>query len=137
MLTVGVQGPGKVMTLFVDDLWWRLMDPERTRVIHRDLNRTYQTLVRGEGVYLYDDEGNRYIDASGGSAAVTAIGHGVPEVVNARSPTKPRAWPTRRHTPSQARPSRAAPDHHRGVRPRRDSARSGSCPAARRRPTTR
>src|SRR5215208_5526524 len=59
------------------------MDPGRTRVIHRDLNRTYSTLVRGEGIYLYDDEGNRYIDASGGSAAVTAIGHGVPEVVNA------------------------------------------------------
>ena len=59
------------------------MDPERTRVIHRDLNRAYPTLVRGEGVYLYDDEGNRYIDGSGGSAAVTAIGHGVPEVVNA------------------------------------------------------
>jgi len=59
------------------------MDPERTRVIHRDLNRTYPTLVRGEGIYLYDDEGNRYIDGSGGSAAVTAIGHGVPEVVNA------------------------------------------------------
>src|SRR5215207_10670355 len=58
------------------------MDPESTRVIHRDLNRTYPTLVRGEGIYLYDDEGNRYIDASGGSAAVTAIGHGVPEVVN-------------------------------------------------------
>ncbi len=59
------------------------MDPERTRVIHRDLNRTYPTLVRGEGIYLFDDEGNRYIDGSGGSAAVTAIGHGVPEVVNA------------------------------------------------------
>src|ERR671912_1408684 len=58
------------------------MDPEHTRVIHRDLNRTYPTLVRGEGVYLYDDEGNRYIDGSGGSAAVTAIGHGVSEVVN-------------------------------------------------------
>ncbi len=59
------------------------MDPESTRVIHRDLNRAYPTVVRGEGIYLYDDEGNRYIDGSGGSAAVTAIGHGVPEVVNA------------------------------------------------------
>src|SRR5918994_5790726 len=59
------------------------VDPERTRVIHRDLNRTYPTLVRGAGIYLYDTEGNRYIDASGGSAAVTAIGHGVPDVVNA------------------------------------------------------
>jgi adenosylmethionine-8-amino-7-oxononanoate aminotransferase len=61
------------------------MDPERTRVIHRDLNRTYPTVVRGEGIYLYDDAGKRYIDGSGGSAAVTAIGHGVPEVVEAIS----------------------------------------------------
>lgn len=61
------------------------MDPERTRVIHRDLTRGYPTIVRGEGIYLYDDEGRRYIDGSGGSAAVTAIGHGVPEVVAAVS----------------------------------------------------
>nr|MBA3451155.1 aminotransferase class III-fold pyridoxal phosphate-dependent enzyme [Chloroflexia bacterium] len=59
------------------------MDPDRTRVIHRELNRSYPTLVRGEGVYLYDDQGKRYIDGSGGSAAVTAIGHGVQEVVDA------------------------------------------------------
>jgi adenosylmethionine-8-amino-7-oxononanoate aminotransferase len=59
------------------------MDPERTRVIHRDLTRSYPIVVRGEGIYLYDDQGNRYIDGSGGSAAVTAIGHGVPEVATA------------------------------------------------------
>ena len=58
------------------------VEPERTRVIHRDLNRAYPTLVRGEGIYLFDEAGKRYIDASGGSAAVTAIGHGVPEVVS-------------------------------------------------------
>lgn len=58
------------------------VEPDDTRVIHRDLNRAYPTLVRGEGVYLFDSEGKRYIDASGGSAAVTAIGHGVPEVVS-------------------------------------------------------
>lgn len=58
------------------------VEPEATRVIHRDLNRAYPTLVRGEGVYLFDTEGSRYIDASGGSAAVTAIGHGVPEIVS-------------------------------------------------------
>ncbi len=61
------------------------MDPDRSRVIHRDLTRGYPKLVRGEGIYLYDDEGKRYIDGSGGSAAVTAIGHGVPEVVSAIS----------------------------------------------------
>ncbi|MCA9879254.1 MAG: aspartate aminotransferase family protein [Thermomicrobiales bacterium] len=59
------------------------MDALETRVIHRDLRRSYPTLVRGEGIYLFDTEGNRYIDGSGGSAAVTAIGHALPEVVEA------------------------------------------------------
>lgn len=57
--------------------------PDGTDVIHRDLNRTYPVIDRGEGVYLYDTAGKRYLDGSGGSAAVTAIGHGVPEVVAA------------------------------------------------------
>ena len=56
---------------------------QETKVIYRDLHRTYPTIVRGEGIYLYDEAGNRYIDGSGGSAAVTAIGHGVEEVVRA------------------------------------------------------
>ena len=30
--------------------------------------------MRGEGVYLYDREGKRYLDASGG-AAVSCLGH--------------------------------------------------------------
>lgn len=38
--------------------------------------------VRGEGVYLWDAEGNRYLDLAG-SAAVNFIGHGVPEVTAA------------------------------------------------------
>ena len=54
-----------------------------TRVIHRNLNHTYPTLVRGEGVYLWDADGNRYLDGSGGSAAVTSVGHAVPEIVDA------------------------------------------------------
>ena len=58
-------------------------DPNTTNVIYRDLNTAYPTLVRGEGIYLFDAAGKRYIDGSGGSAAVTAIGHGVAEVVDA------------------------------------------------------
>jgi adenosylmethionine-8-amino-7-oxononanoate aminotransferase len=57
--------------------------PDETDVIQRDLNRTYPVIDRGEGIYLFDRAGNRYIDGSGGSAAVTAIGHGVPEVIAA------------------------------------------------------
>ena len=59
------------------------MDWATTNVIYRDLHRSYPTLVRGEGIYLYDETGNRYIDGSGGSAAVTSIGHGVEEVAAA------------------------------------------------------
>jgi len=59
-----------------------MIDQERTRVIYRDLHTAYPTVVRGEGIYLFDSESKRYIDGSGGSAAVTAIGHGVQEVVD-------------------------------------------------------
>jgi adenosylmethionine-8-amino-7-oxononanoate aminotransferase len=41
------------------------------------------TIVRGQGIYLYDDAGRRLIDAAGGVGAVTSIGHAVPEVVDA------------------------------------------------------
>ena len=61
----------------------KLVTPDETGVIQRDLNRTYPVLDRGEGIYLFDTDGKRYIDGSGGSAAVTAIGHGVPDVVAA------------------------------------------------------
>lgn len=39
-------------------------------------------IVRGEGLYLFDDEGNKYMDAAGG-AKVVSIGHGVQEVADA------------------------------------------------------
>jgi adenosylmethionine-8-amino-7-oxononanoate aminotransferase len=41
------------------------------------------TIVRGDGIYLYDDNGRRMIDAAGGVGAVTSVGHAVPEVVEA------------------------------------------------------
>jgi adenosylmethionine-8-amino-7-oxononanoate aminotransferase len=45
-----------------------------THVFHRDPRIAYPVAVRGEGVYLYDREGKRYLDASGG-AAVSCLGH--------------------------------------------------------------
>jgi adenosylmethionine-8-amino-7-oxononanoate aminotransferase len=52
-------------------------------VLYRDLQRAYPTIVRGEGVYLWDDRGKRYLDGSGGASAVTSIGHGVKEIADA------------------------------------------------------
>jgi adenosylmethionine-8-amino-7-oxononanoate aminotransferase len=44
--------------------------------------RDYPAAVRGEGVYLWDSAGKRYLDFAG-SAAVNFIGHGVREVARA------------------------------------------------------
>ncbi len=38
--------------------------------------------VRGEGMYIYDEDNNRYIDGIGG-LFVNSIGHGVPEIADA------------------------------------------------------
>lgn len=48
----------------------------------RNFRRDYPVAVRGEGVYLFDENGKRYLDACGGAAVVT-IGHGVPEIIDA------------------------------------------------------
>ena len=53
-----------------------------TRILHRQINGTLRTAVGGRGVELFDREGRRTIDASGG-AAVSCLGHGHPDVIAA------------------------------------------------------
>ena len=53
-----------------------------SHVVYRRMAHLHPLAERGEGVYLWDAEGRRYIDGSGG-AAVVNIGHGVAEVVQA------------------------------------------------------
>jgi len=48
-------------------------------VFYRKLTRAYPLVTHGEGIYLFDEEGRRYIDGSGG-ALVANIGHGHPEI---------------------------------------------------------
>lgn len=48
-------------------------------IFPRSFRRAYASAVRGEGVYLWDSNGKRYLDFSG-SAAVNFIGHGVREI---------------------------------------------------------
>lgn len=59
------------------------IDQETTPVIYRDLQRAYPVAVRGEGIYLWDSTGKRYIDGAAGSSSVVNIGHGVSEVIDA------------------------------------------------------
>jgi adenosylmethionine-8-amino-7-oxononanoate aminotransferase len=48
--------------------------------MRRNITNRNPAMVRGEGIYLFDSEGKRYIDGSSGSALVCNIGHGVPEI---------------------------------------------------------
>jgi adenosylmethionine-8-amino-7-oxononanoate aminotransferase len=53
-----------------------------THVFHRAPRESVPVATRGEGVYLFDAAGRRYLDASGG-AAVSCLGHGHPRVIEA------------------------------------------------------
>lgn len=45
----------------------------------RDLNKDYPLVVRGEGAWVFSENGTRYLDACAG-ANVSGIGHGVKEI---------------------------------------------------------
>src|SRR5438270_4773738 len=51
-------------------------------LLTRSFRKTYPVAVRGEGPWIYDADGHRYLDFSG-SAAVNFIGHGNPLVATA------------------------------------------------------
>ncbi len=48
-------------------------------VFYRKVAHKYPLITRGEGIYLFDDKGKRFIDGSGG-ALVVNIGHGQKEI---------------------------------------------------------
>ena len=56
------------------------MTKPNVHAVHRDWDRQFPVIERAEGIYLYDRDGKRYIDGSGGSSVVTTIGHGIQEV---------------------------------------------------------
>ena len=45
-----------------------------SNVFYRAVNKQYLEVSHGEGIYLYDTAGNKYIDACAG-AAVANLGH--------------------------------------------------------------
>lgn len=51
-------------------------------VFPRNFNQDIPYVSHGEGIYLFDESGNRYIDAASGALSVN-IGYGVPEVIEA------------------------------------------------------
>ncbi|MEO8503175.1 MAG: aminotransferase class III-fold pyridoxal phosphate-dependent enzyme, partial [Acidobacteriota bacterium] len=51
-------------------------------LFYRRLNRAFPRAVRAEGCWIVDEDGKRYLDASGG-AMVTSIGQGSEEIAAA------------------------------------------------------
>ena len=55
---------------------------KKGHLFHRDLTYSYPIIVGGEGIYMFDDTGKRYIDAAAGATNVT-LGHGRARIVAA------------------------------------------------------
>ncbi len=52
-----------------------------THVIHREPLAPLPIAIRGDGIYIFDQSGKRYLDACGG-AAVSCLGHGHPKIID-------------------------------------------------------
>jgi adenosylmethionine-8-amino-7-oxononanoate aminotransferase len=53
--------------------------PQNSALFPRNFRKSYPIAARGEGCWIIDQTGRRYLDASG-QAAVVSIGHGVSEI---------------------------------------------------------
>ncbi len=53
-----------------------------THIFHRQLTSAMPRAVSGDGIFITDSDGKRYLDASGG-AAVSCLGHSDPDVISA------------------------------------------------------
>ncbi len=55
------------------------MQAKEQYIFHRNMKKSYPLMEKGEGVYIFDANGKKYIDGVGGIAVVN-IGHGVEEI---------------------------------------------------------
>ncbi|SES11526.1 Adenosylmethionine-8-amino-7-oxononanoate aminotransferase [Salipaludibacillus aurantiacus] len=58
------------------------MTVEKDHVFHRNFHYNYPLIEKAEGIYLYDESGQQYMDASSGAVAVS-VGHGNKEIIEA------------------------------------------------------
>ena len=58
------------------------MTPPDTNIFQRMIRDQLPCAAKGDGVYIIDSDGKRYLDGSGG-AAVSCLGHSDPDVIKA------------------------------------------------------
>ena len=61
----------------------KFVDTAKSRVFHRELDRSYPIFTHAEGIWISDAGGRRYLDAMSGGAFTANIGYGVEEVIDA------------------------------------------------------
>ncbi|KUM28568.1 hypothetical protein AU467_34525 [Mesorhizobium loti] len=54
-----------------------------TSVFHRIPKRQLPVAIRGDGMYIIDQDGKRYLDGYAGGACVSCLGHSQPDVITA------------------------------------------------------
>lgn len=57
------------------------INPDHSHVLHFNLKKSIPVIDYGEGIYLYDTDAKRYIDACSGPVACN-IGHGIKEIAD-------------------------------------------------------
>lgn len=55
---------------------------KRDYVFHRDLTKKYPMITHGEGSYLIDEQGKKYLDGCSGAVAAN-LGHGIAQIAEA------------------------------------------------------
>jgi len=59
------------------------VDSSTTKVLPPEFDRRYPVLVRGDGVWLEDSDGRRYLDAMSGGSMAATLGHGRRDIIEA------------------------------------------------------
>jgi adenosylmethionine-8-amino-7-oxononanoate aminotransferase len=59
-----------------------LVDSSSTRVLPPELDRRYPVIVKGEGVWLEDSTGRRYLDSMSGGSMAATLGHGRRDIID-------------------------------------------------------
>ena len=60
-----------------------IVDSQSTHVLPLEFNRRYPVLVKGEGVWVEDANGKRYLDAMSGGSMAATLGHGRQDIIAA------------------------------------------------------
>src|SRR5881397_1170769 len=60
-----------------------LVASDATRVFPLELDRHYPVVVRGEGAWVEDSAGKRYLDAMSGGSMAATLGHGRRDIIAA------------------------------------------------------